>query len=311
MKDELKHLPLTSIDAPRISLRPVKFKAVEYVEMVESIRKDGVLQPILVRPRGDRHEIVEGWHRYEASKEAGREDIPCYIKEMTDEQVKVYQLKCQAIRPKTLTFEFARRLKLLMEGGSTVVELSQQIDKSPKWISDQLYLNRLCEKARPSYDRGEISMNAALALANLPMGLQDKYVDDAVAMRSGEFCDRAKEVLRDYKSSLLKTRVEDKKHGVTPPMPRAMNVIKREALKPSAAEAVLREANAKTPLDGWVACLQWVLKIDPLTVKQRLAGREERQKDADVRANREEWRKLNRDLIKKFIYTSGEEQHGE
>lgn len=293
---------LSEIDKPRISLRPVRRASPEYAEMVSSITKDGILQPILVRPKDGRFEIVEGWHRYEAAKEAGLESIPCLVRDLTDEEILVLQIKCNSIRPVTRTFEFARRLKILMEKGFTLPELCAKIDKTPKWVRDQLQLNRLCEEARPPFERGEIKMTAALALANLPTELQSKFVDDSVSMKTSKFVERAKTANRDYKAYLLRLSTKDYEKGAISPKPRAINVMKREALKPQNAIKVLKAAKAETPLDGWVACLQWVFKLDPISVENRKAGRKEKEKDAEVRANQEEWRKLNRDLIKKFVH---------
>lgn len=292
-------IPMRQIDKPRVSLRPVRRNSPEYVELVESIAKDGILQPILVRPVKDRYEIVEGFHRFEAGKEAGLVEMPCMVKKMTNLEVLVAQIKCNAIRPPTRSFEYARRLKLLMEHGISMPQLAALIDKTPKWIQDQLQLNRLCEEARPAFKRGEMSMSSALALANLPTDLQSKFVDDATAMKTREFVDRAKGALRDYKAYLLRQQSKDLEIGATVPTPRAINVIKREALKPKYYKEVLKASEAETPLDGWVACLQWVLKIDPVSVKNRKTARQE--KDSEVRANRDEWRKLNRDLITKFV----------
>ena len=217
-------------------------------------------------------------------------------------EVLVFQLKCNAIRPKTRTFEYARRLKMLMEAGLTLPQLCAMIDKTPKWVEDQLQLNRLCDAAKPAFERGEIAMTAALALANLPGDLQDKFVDDAIAMKAGEFVERAKAAKRDFAAYLLQLRQEDREQGVGVVKPRAINVLKREAIKPKYAKDVLKAVKAKTPRDGWVACLQWVLRLDPISVENRKAGISEKQKDEEVRATRDEWRRLNRELIKKFVY---------
>lgn len=304
--EQQQRISLTEIDRPRISLRPVRRDSPEYAEMVESVAKDGILQPILVRPRNGRYEIVEGWHRFEAAKEAGLVSIPCLIREMTDEEVLVVQLKCNTIRPKTHTFEYARRLKMLMASGLTLPELCRKIDKTPQWVRDQLQLNRLIEPARPAFERGEIKMTAALALANLPDDLQEKFIDDAVAMPATEFVERAKEADRDFKAYLLRLKDEDRVLGAIEPQPRAINVLKREAVRPKRAKEILKLVDAKTPLDGWVACLQWVLRLDPVAVEHRKAGRQEKESDEDVRARRDEWRKLNRQLIEKFVKPKSE-----
>jgi ParB/RepB/Spo0J family partition protein len=303
MEQQLQTLLISTIRKPRISLRPVRRNSPEYVELVQSIIKDGVLQPILVRPvvnsDGKPYEVVEGWHRYEAAKEAGLLEIPCFVKELTDQQVLLVQLKCNAIRPKTQTFEYARRLKILMAQGFTMPELAAKVCKSPSWIRDQLQLNRVCEAAREPVERGEIPMTSALALANLPADLQTKFVDDAIAMPAVEFVERAKAADRDFKAFLMNERMEGAKLGAATPSLRSINVLKREALKPTQAGEVLDATSAKTPLDGWEACLGWIFRLDPLSVERRLAGRKEKQGKAT--ATRDEFREMNRDMIKQYV----------
>lgn len=292
-----QRLLLTDILKPKHPIRPIRRNSPEYMEMVESIRKDGVLQSILVRPVPGGWEVVEGWHRFEASKEAGKLDIPVLIRDLSDEEVLVIQLKCQAIRPPTASFEYARRLKLLMQSGITMPQLSKMIDKTPKWIEDQLQLNRVCDAARGPIERGEIAMTSALALANLPMDLQDKFIDDAIAMKASDFVVRAKAALRDFKAFLLNEKQEDKAIGASRPALRAINTLKREALKPRNAKTVLKATKAKTPLDGWVACLSWMFKLDPVTVSKRKEKLEEEQ----TTMNTAEYRRTNREMIDKFV----------
>jgi ParB/RepB/Spo0J family partition protein len=303
MTELLAYLPIANIRKPRISLRPIRRNTPEYVELVESIRKDGVLQPLLVRPWEDEHEVVEGWHRLTAAKEAGLLVVPCIIREMTDDEVLIVQVKCNAIRPKTFSFEYARRLKILMEKGLTLLELSAIVDKSPKWIQDQIHLNRLCEEARPSVESGDIQMGSALALANLPEDLQKKFLPDAVEMKQAEFMPRAKGALRDYKAFLLKEQQEDREIGAANPNLRSINMLKREAGKPTHAKKVLRRMKAETPLDGWEACLAWIFRLDPLTVDKRRAKEKE---PNEVAATQAEYRKLNRDMIRKFVKPQSE-----
>jgi ParB/RepB/Spo0J family partition protein len=317
MSSNQKEVPIQHIMRPKTSLRPVRRDSPEYIELLESVRKDGILQPILVRPcdsnTGHNYEIVEGWHRYEAARENGLETMPIIIRELTDDEVLVIQLKCNAIRPKTHTFEYARRLKLLMARGHTIVELSSLIDKSQNWIRDQLQLNRLCEEARTPVERGEIKMQSALALANLPEDLQPKFVDDAVALEQPQFVERAQHALRDFKAYLQRVHEEDKADGVVQPHLRAVNVLKREAAKPKSADAALKAAGAKTALDGWRVCLAWVFSIDPISVKNRRAGKKEQDYEDRV-ATRQQYRELNRALIEQFVkphLESGDRNHVE
>lgn len=60
--------------------------------LVESIKKDGILQPLLVRPVGDKYELVVGERRYRAATEVGLAEVPVTIREMSDEQAVQYAL---------------------------------------------------------------------------------------------------------------------------------------------------------------------------------------------------------------------------
>jgi ParB/RepB/Spo0J family partition protein len=303
MSNQLCKIPLARIMRPKISLRPLRRETPEYMEMCESVRKDGVLQPILVRPcdpsTGYDYEIVEGWHRFEASLEAGLLDIPALIREMSDDDVLIFQLKCNAIRPATRSFEYARRLKILMQRGYTMVQLSQLIDKTPKWISDQLQLNRVCEAARAPIERGEIKMMAALALANLPEDLQEKFVNDAIAMPTAAFKERADAANRDFKAFLIDQQTKDNEQIMYKPRLQPLNVLKRESLKPKYAKDVLKAVGAKTPRDGWLAALQWMFQLDPVSIEERLADFKGQRHEK--LATNAEFRKLTRDMIKNFV----------
>ena len=63
------------------------FKADELEELADSIRQNGVLQPLLVRKKGSTYEIVAGERRYQAARQAGLTEIPVVIREISDEDV--------------------------------------------------------------------------------------------------------------------------------------------------------------------------------------------------------------------------------
>jgi ParB family chromosome partitioning protein len=308
--DEQRRIPIEQIRRPRIALRPIKRKSPEYIELVESVKKDGILQPILVRPWDDEFEIVEGWHRYEAARESGLQSIPCMVRDMTNEEIEVLQIKCNAIRPKTATFEYARRLKKLMESGLTLSQLCAKIDKTQRWVREQLQLNRISNECRGPIERGEVPMTSALALANLPVDLQPKFLDDAIAMTPKEFGIRAKAALRDFKAFLMSEAQKNRDLGAPLPALRASSVVKREAIKPKEAKAILRKMQAKTPLDGWNAALAWVLKLDPVTIERKLDKKKESEDELMTNA---EYIRTNTALIEKFVVPQselGNHRHG-
>ena len=156
-------IPIENLRPPKMQLRPVLQHSVEYQELVDSIKVDGILQPILVRLlKGDVYEVIEGNWRYHASRDAGLTEMPCHVREMTDAEVEVVQLKAQALRPETPKIEIAKRLHLLMEREEmTLGDLSKLVNKAPSWIRSMLSLTRLVPEAQKMVNRGEISMRKA------------------------------------------------------------------------------------------------------------------------------------------------------
>jgi ParB/RepB/Spo0J family partition protein len=271
MNDELKTIPLTDLHPPRMPLRPVRKKSVEFAELTESIRTDGILQSLLVRPHATLpgYEIVEGEHRREAALLAGLEVAPCIVREMTDQEALIIQLKANAVRPEeTRKYEYARRLKKLLDDGLTLAELSAMIDKSPQWIKQILRLTNLCSEAIVPVNHGDIPLNSAIALAQLPIEEQPKYVQDAIIMKAKNFVQRAREIRTDYEAYLLKLKQEDQNSGIEPKL-RTVKELIAEFETWDRAEQVLEAYRAKTPLDGWKACLAWMFKLDPLTIEMR------------------------------------------
>jgi ParB/RepB/Spo0J family partition protein len=240
--------------------------------MIESIKVDGILQPILVRPIMDSYmfEVVEGEHRREAAIVASLETMPCLVRAMTDDEAALIQLKANAVRPEdTRKYEYARRLKKFIDDGMTLYDLSAKVDKSPTWIKTILKLNNLCDRAIKPVNYGEIPLTSAIALGSLPMDMQEKFIDDASSMVPIAFITRVREARVDYDAFLLKRKQEERLCGITPKM-RTLNALITELDGFEQAKAVMDATGALTPLDGWKACLAWMLKIDPLTIEKRL-----------------------------------------
>lgn len=84
-------LPLEKITLPQAQPRRYFDKAAMQ-SLVESIKRDGILQPLLVRPVGEKYSVVAGERRYFAAQEAGLTEVPVTIRELTDEQAVQYAL---------------------------------------------------------------------------------------------------------------------------------------------------------------------------------------------------------------------------
>lgn len=294
----MKLIQLSKLLDPRKPLRPVLKNTTEYLELVDSIRKDGVLQPILVRPRGDKYEIVEGNYRFHASKEAGLTEIPALVRELTDEQVQLFQLKANAIRPKTRRADYAKRLQELINSGHTIQTLAAEINKSTSWVKSMLRLTKLCREAGRLVNDGLISMANASQLAKLPHAIQPELLEDAVIKSSDAFKEIARVHLKAHRERIKRGRIENDLDPTPMPHLRSMKEIRREVDTYSQAGVQIKLQDANTALDGWKACLRWLLHLDPVSLQEQL----EKQKRAEVEyLTAVERRKRDRELRIKLL----------
>lgn len=306
----LKYIPVSQLIDPRRPLRGVNKRSVEYREVADSIRKDGILQPLLVRPYNGKFEVVEGAHRLEGAREARLEEVPCLVKELTDYEVSLIQLKAQALRPKMNKADYANRLnELISDGAVTIYELAEEIGKSVTWIRDILRLTKLCSKAKTMVNRGEISVRSAKALARLPLGYQERFLDEAVLLNSDEFQSFVSQHLKQYREMVKTGRIDNYLLKVSKPQPylRSMTEIRREVDEGyEQAGLHLQMQGAETALDGWKACIIWLLHLDPISIRNH---EEKYIKATAEKINALDRRKKDRELKRKLLDTKFGESH--
>lgn len=137
-------------------------------ELASTIRKVGILQPLLVRKNDDGYEVIFGSRRYRAGIMAGLEVFPCRVVEMTDEQV----LEAQAIenlqRSDLQPLEEADSYKTLLERPEyDVPAIAAKVGKSESYIYQRLKLLELCDEGRTYLEDEVITVSHAIMLARL------------------------------------------------------------------------------------------------------------------------------------------------
>ncbi len=135
-------------------------------ELAASISANGILQPILVRPRPNGgYEIVAGERRYRAALLAGLKTLPIIIRELTDAETLALALIENLIREDIGPLETARAFQRLMEDfGWTQEEMGRRVGKSRPAVSNSLRLLELSQPMQQSLERGEITEGHARAL---------------------------------------------------------------------------------------------------------------------------------------------------
>jgi len=153
-------------------------------ELAESIKTRGVLQPILLRPnpnsRGSAaYELVAGERRYRASLLAGLEQIPAYIKELTDEEAEDAQYAENVQRKNLTQIEEAKKLQRDLDRLGSTDAVLQKHNKSRAWLSKMLNLLYLPENTRRLVTE---NISADVEVINAVKGIEKKNPVEAKAL---------------------------------------------------------------------------------------------------------------------------------
>lgn len=183
---------------PLAQIRPNKgqprklFKPDELAELADSIKQNGVLQPLLVRKKGDFYEIVAGERRYQAAREAGLEEVPVIIREISDDDVFKLALIENLQRSDLSPLEEASGYRqLIKEKGLTQEELAKILSKSRSTITNTLRLLDLPEEVQELVDEGRLTAGHARAILAVPsdegrVALAHKVVSEHLSVRQTE-----------------------------------------------------------------------------------------------------------------------------
>lgn len=161
-------------------------------ELSESIRENGVLQPLLVRKKGQKYEIIAGERRYQASKLAGIEKLPVIIKDVDDQKMLELALIENLQRSDLNPIEEAKGYKqLLKESGMTQEALSKAVSKSRSAITNSLRLLDLPDEVQQFLFDGKMTAGHARAILAVPyeearIRLAQKVVDEGLSVRATE-----------------------------------------------------------------------------------------------------------------------------
>jgi ParB family chromosome partitioning protein len=167
-------------------------------ELAESIRAQGIVQPIVVRPIGRTpdgeisYEIVAGERRWRAAQMAGLDKVPALVKDIPDEAAVAVALIENIQRENLNPVEEARALKQLVDQfGMTHAQAAEAVGRSRAAVSNLLRLLELPEGVREMLERREIDMGHARALLAVPSGaakleLARRIVREGLSVRETE-----------------------------------------------------------------------------------------------------------------------------
>jgi ParB family transcriptional regulator, chromosome partitioning protein len=208
------HLRLSQLHTGRYQPRTRMDEGSLY-ELAESIKSQGVMQPVLVRPvaggngaTASDYEIIAGERRVRAARLAGLDEVPVLVKNVPDEAAAVMALIENIQREDLNPLEEAQGLKrLTTEFGLTHEQAAQAVGRSRSAASNLLRLLQLTEPVQQMLSTGELDMGHARALLALPAAQQVLSAHDIAARKPHEIT-RLEEQLADQLTAPVDIRIK-------------------------------------------------------------------------------------------------------
>jgi len=188
---DIREIKITDID-PNLAQPRKDFNDEALAQLAESIKTHGVVQPIILKPEGDRYVIVAGERRWRAARLAGLKTIPAIIRDYDRKDQMEIALIENLQREDLNPVEEALAIKSLMEEYSlTQEEVSNRIGKSRSAIANILRILHLPEKILHYVRTGEISYGHARALLSiedpeLQERVTQKILEEGISVRQVE-----------------------------------------------------------------------------------------------------------------------------
>lgn len=156
----------------------------DLADLVASVRTAGILQPVLVRAKGDQYELIAGERRWRAAMAAGLATVPAVVRDVDDRGALALALVENIQREDLNAIERARAFdRLQREFGMTQEEVSVAVGRSRASVANTLRLLELPEAVQELVSRGTLSEGHARALLGLPPAEREAAALRAVAQR--------------------------------------------------------------------------------------------------------------------------------
>ena len=186
---EIREYKVENIEIENISISESQprtyFDEKKHIELSDSIRKSGVLQPIIVQHLGEKkYKLIAGERRLRASKHIGLQEIPAPVKEVSEQDAAVIGLVENTQRSQLNTIEEALGYKSLQEKYSlNAKEISQLVGKSRPYVSNLLRISNLSIKVQNALKNNSVTFGQVRPLIILEHNLQDSILDEIINLK--------------------------------------------------------------------------------------------------------------------------------
>jgi len=174
-------IPISKIQPNRYQPRS-RFADKELKSLTESVRRDGVLMPILLRPHGDTYELIAGERRWRAAQAVGLLEIPAIVRNVDDLQALELAIIENEQRDDLTAIESARAYQTMMdEFGCTQQQVANRIGISRVQVSNLTRLLQLSAEIQKMIENRELDMGHARPLVGLPSTQGEKLAAECVS----------------------------------------------------------------------------------------------------------------------------------
>ena len=267
------NLAIDAVIANPVKLREVNKESTGYLELVESIRKDGVVNPITVRlvpgteGMADQYQLVDGLHRLTAARDAGLTALDVQVKELDDTGVLLMQISMNSHTIDTKPVEYTQALKQILAANTfmTLGELGKEIGKSASWIEQRLSLgNIMNDTINELINAGKITLINAYALATLPEEEQLDWVTQAQTESVAEFAPKVSARVRELKAASRQAREAAPVGFVAVAIMRKFGDLKKA---PADSELIAQLATQATSVEEAILVgINYTMNLDALSV---------------------------------------------
>ncbi len=212
-QDELKEIEIdVSLIDPNGDQPRKKFDEDELLELSESIKQHGVIEPVILAKRGKRYEMIAGERRWRAAKKAGLKKIPAVIRDYTEKEIMEISLIENIQRQDLNPIEEARAYNTLLKAYNMKQdELAERISKSRTAITNSLRLLKLDERVMKMVEDGMLSEGHARTL----LGISDKDIQYETAYKVFDEKLSVRETEKLVKKLAEDKEPDDKKDGMS------------------------------------------------------------------------------------------------
>jgi len=172
-------------------------------ELAESIKNDGLWNPIMVREINGKFELIAGKNRMEAVKKLGIDSIDAKIVDIDEEIASVLAIKTNFLQKNLTEIEEAKAIKKIIDKfGFNQTEIAEKLGKSPTWVANRLSLvMKLSKKVRDALSTEDISPTHAVSFSSLKEKDQDILLEYCIQNKWG--VKELKEGIRKFQNDTL------------------------------------------------------------------------------------------------------------